>query len=168
MLSSEIIERDYLASDALPVRKGPRPKTIVGPLHIQCNGHGDSKHLNELVKDVLTWPHVERISSFVNRHIVRVRLEEKATGSDAAAFISDREFARFLLAAPTIYLALPLPLARRAIARRWAEPHYLQSFGLMPAGTVVVYTPKNREELAVCYSLFSEAYHFASKLDKRS
>jgi hypothetical protein len=122
MLSSEMIKRDYLASDALPVRKGPRPKTIVGPLHIQCNDHGDAKHLNELIKDVLTWPHVERISSFVNRHIVRVRLEEKATGSDAAAFISDREFARFLLAAPTIYLALPLALARRAIARRWAEP----------------------------------------------
>jgi len=33
----------------------------------------------------------------------------------------------------------------------------------MPAGTVIVYTPKNREELAVCYSLFSESYHFACK-----
>ena len=90
-----------------------------------------------------------------------MRLEKKAARIDAATFISDREFARFLLAAPTIYLALPLPLARRAIARRWAEPHYLQSFGLMP-------TPKNREELAVCYSLFSEAYQFACKFDKRS
>jgi hypothetical protein len=103
--------------------------------------------LNKLVKDVLTWPYIESIPSFVNRDIVRVRLEEKAASSDSAAFISDREFARFLLAAPTIYLALPLPLAQRALARRWAEPHYLQSFGLMPAGTVLVYTPKNREEL---------------------
>jgi hypothetical protein len=137
----------------------------MGPLHIQCNGHGDSKHLNELVKDVLTWPHIESIPSFVNRHIVRVRLEEKAARSDSATFISEREFARFLLAAPTIYLALPLPLAQRAIARRWAEPHYLQKFGLMPAGTVLVYTPKNREELAVCYALFSEAYQFACKFD---
>jgi hypothetical protein len=105
------------------------------------------EHLNKLVKDVLTWPYIESIPSFVNRDIVRVRLEEKAASSDSAAFISDREFARFLLAAPTIYLALPLPLAQRALARRWAEPHYLQSFGLMPAGTVLVYTPKNREEL---------------------
>ena len=31
--------------------------------------------------------------------------------------------------------------------RGWAEPHYLRSFGLMPAGAVLVYTPKNREEL---------------------
>jgi len=168
MPRSETIQRDYLASDGLPVRKGPRPKTIVGPLHIQCSSHGDSKHLNELVKDVLTWPYIESILSFVNRHIVRVRLEEEAASSDSTTFISDREFARFLLAAPTIYLALPLPLAQRAIARRWAEPHYLQSFGLMPAGTVLVYTPKNREELAVCYSLFSEAYHSACKFDKRT
>jgi hypothetical protein len=117
--------------------------------------------LNELVEDVLTWPYIESISSLANRHIVRVRLEEKAARTDSATFMSDREFARFLLAAPTIYLPLPLPLAQRAIARRWAEPHYLQSFGLMPAGTVLLYTPNNREELAVCYSLFSEAYQFA-------
>jgi len=77
--------------------------------------------LNDLVKDVLAWPHIESIPSFVNRHIVWVRLEKKAARIDAATFISDREFARFLLAAPTIYLALPLPLARRAIARRWGR-----------------------------------------------
>ena len=80
--------------------------------------------------------------------------------------MSDREFARFLLAAPTIYLALPMPLAQRAIACRWAEPHYLQKFGLMPAGTILLYTPKNRDELRVCYSLFFEAYHSACKLGR--
>jgi hypothetical protein len=51
--------------------------------------------------------------------------------------------------------------ARWAIVKGWAEPHYLQSFGLMPPGAVLVYTPKNREDLAVCYALFSESYHFA-------
>src|ERR1700730_4749788 len=43
----------------LPVRKGQRPQTIRGPLHIQCNGHGDSKYVNQLVDHVLTWPHIE-------------------------------------------------------------------------------------------------------------
>jgi hypothetical protein len=36
----------------------------------------------------------------------------------------------------------------------------------MPPGAVLVYTPKNPEELAVCYSLFAEAYHFACKFGK--
>ena len=46
--------------------------------------------------------------------------------------------------------------AHRAIVRGWAEPHYLGSQGLMPAGTVVVYTPKDVEELAICTVLFSK------------
>jgi hypothetical protein len=47
------------ASDGLPSRKGPRPKTIIGPLHVQCNGHGDPKYLNQLLNDVLSWPYIE-------------------------------------------------------------------------------------------------------------
>jgi hypothetical protein len=45
------------------------------------------------------------------------------------------------------------------------EPHYLGSHGLMPAGTVVVYTPKDVEELAICSVLFSESYHLGRKID---
>ena len=37
------------------------------------------------------------------------------------------------------------------------EPHYLASFGLMPAGAVVVYTPRDEQELEVCYFPFSES-----------
>jgi hypothetical protein len=103
---------------------------------------------------------------FLIENIIRVCLEEKVARSDCSMFMSDREFARFLLAAPTIYPALPTRLAQRAIACRWAESHYLQKFGLMPAGTVLLYIPKNRDELRVCYSLFFEAYHFACKLGR--
>ena len=88
-----------------------------------------------------------------------------AASSDPSAFITDREFGRVLLGAPTIYLVLPLLCARRAIVRGWAEPHYLGSQGLMPAGTVIVYTPKDVEELAVCLVLFSESYHLGRKID---
>ena len=155
------------ASNALPARKGSRPKTIIGPLHIQCNGHGDPKYLKQLVDDVLTWPYIEPTPSLVRPpDTIPIRLEEKATTSNSSAFISAREFARVHLGAPTICMALPLECAHWAIVRGWAEPHYLRSFGLMPPGAVLVYTPKNREELAVCYSLFAEAYHFACKFGK--
>jgi hypothetical protein len=66
-----------------------------------------------------------------------------------------------LLTAPTIIQVLPLACAHWAIGKGWAEPHYLHSFGLMPAGTVIVYTPRSREELEVCYYLFFESYYFA-------
>jgi len=149
----------------LPARKGSRPTTIRGPLHIQCNQHGDLKYLNQLVDEVLTWPDLQSDKSFASRsNTIQIRLMKTAASSDFSAFITAREFARVLLGAPTIYLALPTEWARWAIVRGWGEPHYLGSEGLMPAGTVVVYTPRDDEELEVSLALFSEAYYLARKI----
>ena len=150
----------------LPARRGQRPKTVRGPLHIQCNQHGDLKYLNQLVDEVLTWPYIESAEPFISRsNTIPIRLKEMAASNDPSAFITDREFARVFLGVPTIYLVLPLLCAYRAIVRGWAEPHYLGSQGLMPAGTVVVYTPKDVEELAICSVLFSESFHLGRKSD---
>jgi hypothetical protein len=156
------------SSSGLPARKGPRPTTIIGPLHIQSDQHGDLKHLKQLVENVLTWPHVEPLPRLPRPNTLPIRLAEAATTSNCSAFLSHREFARVLLGAATIYLALPLVCAHWAIVRGWAEPHYLRSCGLMPAGAVVVYSPKDREELAVCYSLFFEAYYFACRFGQET
>lgn len=142
---------------------------MLGPLHIQYNEHGDPKYLERLADQVLNWPHVETAQPQVDRPTtIFVRLKESATSEEPAAFITDREFGRILLAAPTIYLALPIMCAHWAIVRRWAEPHYLTSYGLMPAGTVVVYTPRDEKELQVCTFLFQESYRFACKSPDRS
>ena len=149
-------------SDGLPSRKGPRPKTIIGPLHVQCNGHGDPKYLNHLLNDVLTWPHIESTpGSPKYPATVPIRMHEKAAANDSSAFITATEFARVLLASPTIVLVLPLVCSHWAIVKGWAEPPYFQSFRLIPAATVIVYWPTNRKELEVCYSLFVESYCFA-------
>jgi hypothetical protein len=151
-----------IGSAGLPARKGQRPQTIRGPLHIQCNGHGDPNYVNQLVDRVLTWPHIESNPLPVSPpNTIRVRLAEMVATDEPSAFLSAREFGRVLLGAPTIYLALPLVCAHWAIVRGWAEPHYLASFDLMPAGAVVVYTPRDEGELGVCYSLFSQSYRFA-------
>jgi hypothetical protein len=161
---AERVNSGVFASENLPIRKGSRPTTFRGPLHIQCNGHGDLQYLHQLTAEALSWPYIEHKPSLDNpSKIISIRLEEGAVATDSAAFISPREFARVLLGVRTIYLALPLVCAHWAIVRGWAEPHYLCSYGLMPAGTVVLYTPKNDEELSVCYSLFFAAYDFASK-----
>jgi hypothetical protein len=151
-----------IGSAGLPTRKGQRPQTIRGPLHIQCNGHGDPNYVNQLVDRVLTWPHIESNPLRVSPpNTIRFRLAEMVATDEPSAFLSAREFGRVLLGAPTIYLALPLVCAHWAIVRGWAEPHYLASFDLMPAGAVVVYTPRDEGELGVCYSLFSQSYRFA-------
>ena len=160
------VKSAQMGSHELPARRGRRPKTVRGPLHIQCNQHGDLKYLNQLVDEVLTWPYIESAEPFISRsNTIPIRLMEMAASNDPSAFITDREFARVFLGVPTIYLVLPLLCAHRAIVRGWAEPHYLGSQGLMPAGTVVVYTPKDVEELAICSVLFSESYHLGRKID---
>jgi hypothetical protein len=151
-----------IGSARLPARKGKRPQTIRGPLHIQCNGHGDPNYLNQLVHRVLTWPHIESNPPPVSPpNTIRVRLAEMVATDEPSAFLTAREFGRILLGAPTIYLALPLVCAHWAIVRGWAEPHYRASFDLMPAGAVFIYTPRDEGELGVCYSIFSQSYRFA-------
>src|SRR5208283_1983257 len=151
--------------DYLPARKGPRPKTLRGPLHIQYTGHGDLRFLKQLIANVLSWPHIEPTAPLISHPTtIAVRLDEQATAGDPSAFITAREFARVLLGAATIYLTLPLVCAHWAIVRGWAEPHYLSSFGLMPAGAVVLYTPRDQSELEISHLLFSESYHVARKL----
>jgi hypothetical protein len=158
-----------IGSNGLPRRRGAKPRTFRGPLHIQCNGHGDPKYLNQLVDEVLTWPHIESAPSVDDRQkTVSIRLKEIAASSDPSAFIIGREFARVLLKAPTIYLALPFEAAHWAVFRGWTEPHYLRSFGLMPVSASVLYTPRDEAELEVCYSLFSESYRFACKFADRA
>src|SRR5258708_13270025 len=110
MPRSQNVTAESFASNCIPVRKGAKPKTIMGPLHIQCNGHGDPKYLKQLVDDVLTWPHIEPTPSFVTPpSTIRIRLEDVAASTDSSPSIIAREFARVPLAAPPISLPPPFP-----------------------------------------------------------
>jgi hypothetical protein len=48
--------------ESIPTRKGIGPKTVRGPLHIQCDGSGDGGRFRELIAEVLSWPNVEMYS----------------------------------------------------------------------------------------------------------
>jgi hypothetical protein len=157
-----------VGSAGFPARKGKRLQTIRGPRHMQCNGFGDLRYVNQLVYRVLKWPHIDLSPPPVSRQDeIRIRLAETAATGEPSAFLTAREFGRVLLGAPTIYLALPLVCAHWAIVRGWAEPHYLASVGLMPAGAIVVYVPRDEQELGVCDLLFSQSYHFACGFPSR-
>jgi hypothetical protein len=146
----------------LPIRKGKRPITVRGPLHVQCSDNNDNRILRELVEEVAAWPSIEATDSPVGSgDLVSLRIAEDLASNDSANFIIGREFARVLFGAPTIYLTLPLSCAHWAIVRGWAEPHYSGSFGLMPPGVMVVYTPRDESERAVCRSLLLVSYNCA-------
>jgi hypothetical protein len=146
----------------LPIRRGRRPTTIRGPLHVQCSDNGDENLLRELVGDVAAWPGIEASPSPVGSgELVSLRVNEGLATDDRSVFITGKEFGRVLFGAPTIYLTLPLSCAHWAIVRGWAEPHFCSSFGLVPPGVMVVYTPRDEPEKAVCRSLFRTSYTYS-------
>jgi hypothetical protein len=147
-------------SPSLPNRRGKRPVTIRGPLHVQCGDHGDDRELHHLVDEVIAWPDIEAGPLPVgSAGLVSLKVGEEVATADPSAFITGREFGRVLFGAPTIYLTLPLSWAHWAIIRGWAEPHFSSSFGLLPPGVMVVYTPRYEDEAAVCRSLFRVSYN---------
>jgi len=165
------INEAYPPADALtfPVRRGMRPTTIHGPLHVQVNDNGDDGLLRDLIEEVAAWPGVEASPLPVgSSDLVSLRLDEEFAAGLASIFITDREFGRVLFGAPTIYLALPLSCVHWALVRGWAEPHFSSSFGLMPPGVMVIYTPRDEQEKAVCRSLFQRSYaYFVGRLPAR-
>jgi Family of unknown function (DUF5519) len=147
-------------SASLPHRRGKRPVTIRGPLHVQCSDYGDDRALRHLVDEVIAWPDIEAGSLPVgSADLVSLHVGENVATGDPSAFITGREFGRVLFGAPTIYLTLPSSCADWAIVRGWAEPHFSSSFGLVPPGVMVVYTPRDEHEVTVCRSLFWVSYN---------
>jgi len=148
--------------DRIPSRKGTRPSTIRGPLHIECSGSGDTKYVRGLITEVLTWLHVESTPPVVTSpDLISIHLKQAQAATPSPAATAVKEFARVYLEAPAIYLTLPLVTAHWAILHGWAEPHYLASHGLMPAGTMLLYTPRDESELEVCHFHFFRAYQYA-------
>jgi hypothetical protein len=158
-----------IISPSLPNRRGKRPVTIRGPLHVQCSDHGDDIELHHLVDEVIAWPDVEAGPSPVgSAGLVSLKVGEEVAIADPSAFITGREFGRVLFGAPTIHLRLPLSWAHWAIIRGWAEPHFSSSFGLLPPGVMVVYTPRDEDEAAVCRSLFRVSYNSSMREMRKS
>jgi hypothetical protein len=158
-------------SPTLSHRRGKRPITIRGPLHVQCSDHGDDRVLRHLVEDVMAWPDIEVEASPLpvgSADLVSLRVAKDVATGDASGFISGREFGRVLFGAPTIYLTLPLSCAHWALIRGWAEPHFSSSFGLVPPGVMVVYTPRDEHEVGICRSLFWVSYNFSLRERRRN
>ena len=116
--------------DRIPVRKGTRPNTICGPLHIQSSGGGCAKYFPKLINEVLAWPRVECTPPIVrSSDLISIHLKQAEGAIGSSAITSVKQFANVYLDGPTIHLALPLVAAHWAILRGWAEPHYLASTG---------------------------------------
>src|ERR1700676_4388210 len=146
----------------LPIRRGKRPITVRGPLHVQCNDNRDDRPLRRLVDEVIAWPELEAGPLPVgSADQISFKIREEVATAEPSVFIAGREFARVLFGAPTIYITLPLSCARWAILLVWAAPHFSSSLGLVAPGRLVFYPARDEPEFVICRSLFQISYNFS-------
>jgi hypothetical protein len=73
-----------------------------------------------------------------------------------------REFAHIHpLPDGSLHAALPPELAEEAIEKGWAEHHPVARMGYISPNVVMIYAPRNAEEIEIVAGLVEESYHYA-------
>jgi hypothetical protein len=148
----------------LPQRLGPHPRTTPTNPHTQLDQQpADERLADELAERVFALPGVleepSRISVPGARALVLAPGEP--TGPPEA-FLVGREFAH-LHPAPdhSAHAMLPPDVVREAVDAGWAEPHPVARMGLIPETAVMLYAPRDDDELVVIEALIRSSREFA-------
>lgn len=148
----------------LPQRAGDRPETTDTNPHSQVSQQPSQALYDELADRMFGFPDVverpSRVSIPGTRSMV---LKDGVDTGPEEAFLSGREFCH--LHAPddgSIHMALPEEIVRLAIDRGWAENHPVAEQGLLPKTIVLVYGPRDSDELETVFELVTASYRFAT------
>lgn len=94
---------------------------------------------------------------------VALWLEDGHGNGPAGAFIDDHEFCHICeTPAGFIHLTLPDPIRETLIEYGWAEPHPAARAGMISPTIVMVYAPRDAEELQGVLRIVHLSYLFAT------
>lgn len=148
----------------LPQRSGPRPRTTPTNPHTQLDQQPTDPRLSEeLARRVFALPGVieepSRISVPGARALV---LDAAEPTGPPEAFLIEREFAH-LHPSPdhSAHAMVPPGVAEAAVEAGWAEPHPVARMGLIPPTAVMLYAPRDEQELEAIESLIRASHQFA-------
>jgi hypothetical protein len=144
-------------------RLGPRPRTRLALPHEQLEQWPPAAIATELMTRILELPHVrQRQSRMASPDCRALCLPDTLAFGPREAFIDDHEFCHLHpLPQSSLHLTLPFEPRECAIDLGWAEQHPAARVGAVPEALVMVYAPRNAEELAVVLRLISCSYEFA-------
>ncbi|HLL57013.1 MAG TPA: luciferase family protein [Rubrobacteraceae bacterium] len=148
---------------ALLQRSGPRPRTTPTNPHTQLEQNPDTSIVVELARRVFSLPGVEERPSAISVPGARALwLREEVPAGPREAFMIGREFAHVHpMPDGSLHAALPPEVAREAIEKGWAEQHPVARMGYIPQNVVMIYAPRDAEEVEVVASLVTESYRYA-------
>jgi hypothetical protein len=149
---------------SLPLRSGERPRTTPTNPHTQLDQQAaDPRIADELARRIFELPGVvERPSGISVPGARALTLADGEPAGPPEAFLVGREFAH-LHPAPdrSLHAMLPLDVAEQAIEAGWAEVHPVARMGLIPPTAVMLYAPRDDDELAVVERLVRASHAFA-------
>ena len=148
---------------APPERRGPRPATQLAMPHQQLDQIAPAEWQEGLFERCRALPGVVVGRSHVSVPGARAfHLDPDLAAGVPEAFMVGTEFAH--LHPPydgSLHLALPVEVARAVIDAGWGEHHPLVQQGVMPPTQLMVYGPRDADELEVVWQIVEQSYAFA-------
>jgi len=152
-----------MKADELPVRTGPRPKTTPSNPHTQLTQNAPVELQEKVAAFMFARPCVQEVPSRISVPGARAMwLQDSCEAGPRTAFMVGREFCHIHPPSDgSLHLNLPLELAREAIEKGWAENHPVALRGFIPMNVVMVYGPRDEDELEVIKGLVEASRTYA-------
>ncbi len=130
--------------------------------HIQLDQLGSPGLHAVLMARVFALPDVEERQTLVSNPRARAMwLREHVTIGTPHVFLAGREFGHFHPWDRSMHVVLPPGLALAAVQAGWAEVHPAAQIIGIPKNRVMLYGPRDDEELEVVFHLLIGSYRYA-------
>lgn len=149
---------------SIPKRQGVRPKTTNTNPHTQLTQQlEDISYIKELKRWAFKLGNIEKKPSAISvPGAVAMCMENDHKCTSSNAFMVGNEFAHFHPHPDyRLHLSLPKKDAEFIIINEWGEWHPLIKKGYLPPNIIMMYAPRNEEELEVAKFILKRSYDFA-------
>lgn len=147
-----------------PKRPGEKPTTTEWEPHEQLDQLGSEEIWDELIRRSAELESVSIRPSIISVEGAQALwLDESLAKGPPESFVMEREFAHIHPRPDSSWhLQLPLELAVYTINAGWAEIHTTTWLGDSPPNSVMLFSPRNGEEMELIWALVLESYRFAT------
>ena len=153
-----------LTIENLPLRTGNRPSTTNTNPHTQLDQQPeDLSFVYELTDWAFELNHIQRKPSAISvPGAIAMCMEEDHTCDSCNAFMIGTEFAHFHPHPDySMHLGLTKDDAEKVIEKGWGEWHPLIKRGILPPNIIMMYSPRNADELNVAKLILNRSYEYA-------
>ena len=148
----------------LPSRKGDKPQTTSFIPHSQVTQHGPDDIIIRLHEWCFSLPAVTNEHSGISVPGARALVLDGECNCNHDAFMIGREFAHIHPHpdSGSMHVNVPAEDAKDIIDAGWGEDHFLVTMGHLPPGLIMVFSPRDKEELEVVKKIVKRSYEYAT------